>query len=438
MGKEVSMKKSSKLTKKVSEKVAAVKSDPKPVKASTKVAKVSKAAAKGESKTHDFEKKVESSDSDSSDEEEVKAVKKDDSSDSDSSDEEEAAVEKSESSDEEVEEAKAEDSSSSSDEEEETSAVAEAKVDDSDSSSDEEEEEKAAEESAEGSDSSSDSEEETEAPKSKKRSADEAAEEPTKKPKTEEPVNSTVFVGNLSWNVDEEMLAATFADCGTVESARIITDKETGRAKGFGYVTFESADALTAAMALTGTELDGREIRVDVSTPKPPRDGNRQGRKEAPQSAPTTTLFLGNLSFNVTEDEIRESFSQYGQLVSVRFPTDRDTGAFKGFGYVEYGDVETAQKAVEGLNGVEIAGRSLRLDYAGGRDNAGGGGGGRGGRGGARGGRGGGGFGGGRGGGSRGGRGGGGFGGGRGGGRGGSRGGRGGFAKPAGTRTVFE
>lgn len=211
-------------------------------------------------------------------------------------------------------------------------------------------------------------------------------------------------------------------------STRIITDRETGRAKGFGYVEFETSDAATKALELSGTDLDGREIRVDISAPKPPKAAGFGGRVEKPQGNPTNILFMGNLSFNVTEDEIRQTFGEHGSILSCRFPTDRETGAFKGFGYLEFSSVDEASAAVSSLNGQSIAGRAIRLDYSQPRNNDGGAPARGGGRGGARGG----GRGGARGGFQRG--------GGRGAPRGGGgRGGRGGFsAKPAGTRTTFD
>jgi len=75
----------------------------------------------------------------------------------------------------------------------------------------------------------------------------------------------TVFVGNLSWGADEDSITATFADCGTVTNVRIATDRDTGQSKGFAHVEFEEDDAVDKAIAKTGTELDGRAIRVDYA-----------------------------------------------------------------------------------------------------------------------------------------------------------------------------
>lgn len=149
---------------------------------------------------------------------------------------------------------------------------------------------------------------------------------------------------------------------------------------------------------------------------------------------PTETLFLGNLSFDCTQEDISDAFGPHGTVLSVRLPTDRETGAPKGFGYVTFASAEEATGALEAMQGGYIKSRPVRLDYSQPRpqnDSPARGGFGGGGRGGGRGGFGG-----------RGGRGGRGDFGGRGG-RGGGRGGRGastnrgGFGDFSGRKTTF-
>jgi RNA recognition motif-containing protein len=131
-------------------------------------------------------------------------------------------------------------------------------------------------------------------------------------------------------------------------------------------------------------------------------------------------LYVGNLPFSTTEDELRELFEQHGAVESVAVITDRETGRPRGFAFVEMADATAAQNAIQSLDGRQLGGRAMRVNEA--QERSGGGGGGRGGYGGGGGGRGG--YGGG-GGGGRGGYGGGGGGGGYGGGGGGR--GRGGY-----------
>jgi RNA recognition motif-containing protein len=112
----------------------------------------------------------------------------------------------------------------------------------------------------------------------------------------------------------------------------------------------------------------------------------------------STKLYVGNLSFSATEQDLEEVFGEIGTVESVNIIEDRDTGRSRGFGFVEMSSQEEAQNAISELDGKEVEGRNLKVNEAKPRENrGGGGGGGRGGRGGG----GGGGYGGGGGGGSR-------------------------------------
>lgn len=107
-------------------------------------------------------------------------------------------------------------------------------------------------------------------------------------------------------------------------------------------------------------------------------------------------LYVGNLPYNATEDELRKAFEAFGSVDSVDVIKDRYTGESKGFGFVEMADRSEAQKAIEGLNGTDLSGRTITVNEArprgeGRRRSGGGGGGGYGGGGGGYGGGGGGG-----------------------------------------------
>ena len=83
-----------------------------------------------------------------------------------------------------------------------------------------------------------------------------------------------LYVGNLPYSVDDSTLEGRFAEFGTVTSAKVITDRETGRSKGFGFVEMESDDdAMAAIEKLNGASLDGRAINVSEARPQAPREG---------------------------------------------------------------------------------------------------------------------------------------------------------------------
>src|SRR5262249_4721582 len=75
-------------------------------------------------------------------------------------------------------------------------------------------------------------------------------------------------------------------------------------------------------------------------------------------------LFVGNMTFQTTEDDLRTMFEPFGEIVRIQVITDRDTGRSRGFGFVEMADAEAATHAIEALNGKEIGGRALNVNEA--------------------------------------------------------------------------
>ena len=95
-------------------------------------------------------------------------------------------------------------------------------------------------------------------------------------------MSKKLFVGSLSWDTNDEGLRNAFSAHGEVTEAVVISDRDTGRSRGFGFVTFEDDDSADKAVAaLNGTELDGRSIKVDVAQAKQRTGGgNGGGRRE--------------------------------------------------------------------------------------------------------------------------------------------------------------
>lgn len=84
----------------------------------------------------------------------------------------------------------------------------------------------------------------------------------------------SIYVGNLPFSATDAEIRDLFAAHGTVESVRLMTDRETGRPRGFGFVEMADGDAARAIQALNGTDLDGRSLRINEAQPKaerPPR-----------------------------------------------------------------------------------------------------------------------------------------------------------------------
>jgi len=242
---------------------------------------------------------------------------------------------------------------------------------------------------------SSDEEEEPkkEEKKSLKRKADDSS-EPMKTPKKPKEAVS-LFLGGLSYNTVQEGLEAFFANNDIkIVSCRIMF--RDGESRGFGYVDLESQEEADKCYNLQDTTLDGRQIRFDAAAQRTPgsaggdrgrgrgRGGFSNGRGgrggfsgNRDNETPTKLLLLKNLSFNVENDSLYNSFPGANDARVVK---DRDTGSSRGMAFVEFDSVESATAARTKMNGVELEGRSVNIVYAvpredfqGGRGGSGGG-----------------------------------------------------------------
>jgi RNA recognition motif-containing protein len=91
-------------------------------------------------------------------------------------------------------------------------------------------------------------------------------------------MSKKLFVGGLSWGTDDEALRQAFSKFGEIAEAKVITDRETGRSRGFGFVSFASDnDAMSAMQEMDGKQLDGRTIKVNEAQERPPREGGGGG-----------------------------------------------------------------------------------------------------------------------------------------------------------------
>jgi len=88
-----------------------------------------------------------------------------------------------------------------------------------------------------------------------------------------------LYVGNLPYSASDKSLADQFSQCGNVESAKVIMDRESGRSKGFGFVEMSTdAEAAAAISKFNGQDLDGRPMTVSEAKPQAPREGGGGGR----------------------------------------------------------------------------------------------------------------------------------------------------------------
>lgn len=152
-----------------------------------------------------------------------------------------------------------------------------------------------------------------------------------------------------------------------MRDVRLIMDRNSRRSKGVGYIEFYDAMSVPMAIALSGQLLLNQPVMVKPSeaeknlvqstTAVPGVAGGFIG----PYSGGARRLYVGNLHFNMTEDQLRQVFEPFGPVELVQLPSDIETGQSKGFGFVQYARLEDARAAQQSLNGLDLAGRPIKV-----------------------------------------------------------------------------
>jgi RNA recognition motif-containing protein len=152
-----------------------------------------------------------------------------------------------------------------------------------------------------------------------------------------------VFVGNIPWSVDQKELSDHMSQCGQVE--QVVIPQFRGRSKGFGIVTYTTPEDATRAIS----ELDGSSLRdrtINVS--------------ESHQQQPSSAIFVGNLAWEVTWQELKDYFREVGEVVHADVLKNYN-GSSRGCGIVEFQSPAQAQEAIATLNQSEFKGRTITV-----------------------------------------------------------------------------
>jgi RNA-binding protein 39 len=168
-------------------------------------------------------------------------------------------------------------------------------------------------------------------------------------------------VQQLAARLRTRELKEFFEKVGPVNEAQIVKDRISQRSKGVGYVEFKNEESVTQALQLTGQKLLGIPVIVQVTE----AEKNRQARNpEAsgphPNSIPFHRLYVGNIHFNVTEQDLQAVFEPFGELEFVQLQKD-ENGRSRGYGFVQFRDAGQAREALEKMNGFDLAGRPIRV-----------------------------------------------------------------------------
>lgn len=195
-----------------------------------------------------------------------------------------------------------------------------------------------------------------------------------------------IFVGDLSNEVNDEVLLQAFSAFGSVSEARVMWDMKTGRSRGYGFVAFrERADAEKALSSMDGEWLGSRAIRCNWANQKGQPSMTQQVQMAAMGMTPTTpyghhhfpthgmqsfdmvvqqtpqwqtTCYVGNLTPYTTQNDLVPLFQNFGFVVETRFQADR------GFAFVKMDTHENAAMAICQLNGYNVNGRPLKCSVS--------------------------------------------------------------------------
>ncbi|XP_073527196.1 probable RNA-binding protein 23 isoform X2 [Phyllobates terribilis] len=177
----------------------------------------------------------------------------------------------------------------------------------------------------------------------------------------------TVFCMQLAARIRPRDLEDFFSAVGKVRDVRMISDRNSRRSKGIAYVEFVDIQSVPLAIGLTGQRLLGVPIIVQVSQAEKNRQAAMASNMQRSNSGPTR-LYVGCLHFNITEDMLRGIFEPFGRIENIQLLREPNTGRSKGYGFITFVDAECARRAVDQLNGFEVAGRAMRVGHMTDRD----------------------------------------------------------------------
>ncbi|XP_041080190.1 RNA-binding protein 39-like isoform X8 [Polyodon spathula] len=172
----------------------------------------------------------------------------------------------------------------------------------------------------------------------------------------------TVFCMQLAARIRPRDLEEFFSAVGKVRDVRMISDRNSRRSKGIAYIEFVEASSVPLAIGLTGQRLLGVPIIVQASQAEKNRAAALANNLQKGNAGPMR-LYVGSLHFNITEEMLRGIFEPFGRIESIQLMMDSETGRSKGYGFITFSDAECAKKALEQLNGFELAGRPMKVGH---------------------------------------------------------------------------
>ncbi|KAI3833753.1 hypothetical protein MKW92_017144 [Papaver armeniacum] len=177
-----------------------------------------------------------------------------------------------------------------------------------------------------------------------------------------------LYVCNLPRSVGDAELTEMFKPYGPIQSIEVSRNPETGISKGWSYVAMSSlAEAKAAIMALDGSDVDGREMRVKFSNAMVVKRVLEAAKKKKKNNSTVMIfetphkIYVGNLAWSVKPEELKIHFGQFGTVVSTRVLYDRKAGKNRVYAFLSFSTDSECQAAIAGANGTELQGRKMTV-----------------------------------------------------------------------------
>ncbi|CAG8507578.1 4249_t:CDS:2 [Ambispora gerdemannii] len=141
-----------------------------------------------------------------------------------------------------------------------------------------------------------------------------------------------MFIGGLNWETTDDSLKSHFSQFGEVTDVIVMRDPNTGRSRGFGFLTFVDPSVVNTVL-VKEHQLDGKIIDPKRAIPREEQEK-------------TEKIFVGGIAPEVTEEEFKEFFTQFGNVIDATLMVDRETGRPRGFGFITFDSSEPVEKAM--------------------------------------------------------------------------------------------
>lgn len=150
-----------------------------------------------------------------------------------------------------------------------------------------------------------------------------------------------LFIGGLDYRTTDDSLKEFFGKWGDIVDVVVMKDPMTKRSRGFGFITYSKSSMVDDAMSNRPHRIDNRQVETKRAVPR-----DEIGKPEA--GASVTKMFIGGIKESISEEDLKEYFGTFGNVVSVTIPINKETGIKRGFAFVEFDDYDSVDKVILG------------------------------------------------------------------------------------------